>query len=87
MRTEGVNHAKISDKALQTERTASTEILKPAEEALGIRGTEAQPVWLELNGLAERRTGKATELGSEPYRRARGRNGEPIPNEKSWRVY
>lgn len=56
MRTEGVSHAKVSDKALQTERTASTEILKSAEQASAIPGTEAQRVWLELNDPGERRT-------------------------------
>lgn len=87
MRTEGVSHAKISDKALQTERTASTEILKPSEQASGIRGTEAQPVWLELNDQGERRT----RGGHRARQRAlEGRPGKELKihsNGKSWRVH
>lgn len=37
------------NKAFQAERTASSGILGPAEQAWRVQGTEPPPAWLELN--------------------------------------
>lgn len=68
------------NKAFQVERRGNTEILRPAEHAWRVQGTEPQPAWLELNvrgGRPQREAGSLTHQGKKL-----GIN----PNGESWGV-